>query len=89
MYSRRGDWKTSGTLRHPATNKEFLEHRNSFFIDQDTVRLTGRFRHKNGEYRWYETTDQYIRDLSGEIIQTICVGRDITDRKEAEEKIAI
>lgn len=35
-----------------------------------------------------ETTAQYIRDQSGYIIQTIGVGQDITERKEAEETIA-
>lgn len=80
--------KPASSFNHPDTNNKFLEHRNSLFIDQDTVRFTGRVRHKSGEYRWYETTAQYIRDHSGYIIQTIGVGQDITDRKEAEETIA-
>lgn len=80
--------KSAASFNHTDTNKKFLEHRNSLFIDQDTVRFTGRVRHKNGEYRWYETTAQYVRDQSGNIIQTIGVGQDITDRKEAEETIA-
>ncbi|SFB44974.1 PAS domain S-box-containing protein [Cohnella sp. OV330] len=53
------------------------------------VDLQGRvqqFRHKNGEYRLYETTSEYIRDESGEIVQTICIGRDITGRRQAEER---
>lgn len=80
--------KPAASFNHPDTNKKLQEHRNSLFIDQDTVRFTGRIRHKNGEYRWYETTAEYIRDQSGKIIQTIGVGRDITDRQEAEETIA-
>ncbi|WP_180960407.1 sensor domain-containing diguanylate cyclase [Neobacillus cucumis] len=80
--------KPAASFNHPDTNKKFLEHRVSVFIDQDTVRFTGRVRHKNGEYRWYETTAQYIRGRSGEIVQTIGVGQDITERKEAEETIA-
>lgn len=80
--------KPAASFNSPETNKKFLEHRNSLYIDQDTVRFTGRVRHKSGEYRWYETTAQYIRDQSGNIIQTISVGQDITDRKEAEETIA-
>lgn len=79
--------KPAAFFNDPATNKKFVEHRNSLFIDQNTVRFTGRVRHKNGNYRWYETTAEYVRDESGKIIQTIGVGRDITDRKEAEEKI--
>ena len=80
--------KPAASFNHPETNKDFLTHRHSLFIDQDTVRFTGRVRHKNGEYRWYETTAEYIRDQSGKIIQTICVGRDITDSKAAQETIA-
>lgn len=79
--------KPAASFNHPDTNKKFLEHRNRLDIDQDTVLFTGRVRHKNGEYHWYETTAQYIRDESGEIIQTIAVGRDITERKEVEETI--
>lgn len=80
--------KTAASFNHPDTNKKFLEHRNSLSLDQDTVRFTSRIRHKSGEYRWFETTAQYIRDQSGDIIQTIGVGQDITDRKETEKKIA-
>lgn len=30
--------KPAASFNHPDTNKKFLEHRNSLFIDQDTVR---------------------------------------------------
>lgn len=79
--------KPAEVFNPPETNVELLNYRNSLASDGDTRRFTGRLRHKNGEHRWYETTVQYIRDPSGAIIQTIGVGRDITDRKEAEEKI--
>jgi diguanylate cyclase (GGDEF)-like protein/PAS domain S-box-containing protein len=80
--------KPSSFFSHPEDDKRLQVFRNSVYIDQDTVRFTGRVQHKNGEYRWYETTIEVIRNRFGEVIQTICVGRDITDRKEAEEKIA-
>jgi len=79
--------KPGASFNPPDTNDNFHKHRKSLVIDQDTVRFTGRVRHKNGEYRWFETTAEFIRDQSGKIIQTIGVGRDITERKEAEEKI--
>lgn len=75
-------------FNHPDDHRKFLEFRSSVVIDQDTERFTGRVRHKSGEYRWYETTTQYIRDESGAIVQIIGVGRDVTDRKEAEETIS-
>lgn len=78
----------STAFNHPDDNKKLLDYRNTLFIDQQTVRFTGRVRHKNGEYRWFETTVEFIRDQSGDIMQQICVGRDITDRKAAEETIA-
>lgn len=78
----------SAIFNHPETNAELLQYRTRLNDVQETERFTGRLRHKNGEYRWYETTVQYIRDATGQVLQTIGVGRDITDRKEAEEKIA-
>lgn len=79
--------QSAASFNHPETNKKLREHRGSLFVDQNTVKFTGLVRHKNGGYRWYETTVEYIRDESGEIIQSIGVGWDITDRKEAEETI--
>lgn len=75
-------------FNHPDDNIKLRGFRDTVVIDQDTVRFTGRVRHKNGQYRWFETTVEYIREPSGNIIQTIGVGRDITDRKEAEETIS-
>ncbi|QRG65892.1 PAS domain-containing protein [Brevibacillus choshinensis] len=61
--------KPAVAFNHPDDNKKLLESRSSVRIDQDTVRFTGRVRHKNGGYRWYETTVEFIRDRSGEIMQ--------------------
>lgn len=71
----------------PETNEALGKSRESRHTPRTRERFTGRLRHKNGTIRWYETTLQFLRDPSGAIIQTIGVGRDITDRKEAEEKI--
>ncbi|PLT27592.1 hypothetical protein CUU66_23035 [Peribacillus deserti] len=80
--------KPAASFNPPDTNREWQDYRNSLFIDKNTFRFIGRVRHKNGDYRWYETTTEIIRDPSGNIIQTINVGRDITDRKQAEEELA-
>ncbi|WP_409295367.1 PAS domain S-box protein [Peribacillus sp. SCS-26] len=80
--------KPAASFNPPDTNRDWQDYRDSLFIDTNTFRFTGRVRHKNGDYRWYETTAEVIRDRSGNIIQTICVGRDITDRKQAEEELA-
>ncbi|WP_456276638.1 diguanylate cyclase domain-containing protein [Bacillus sp. AK128] len=79
--------KPATFFNHPDTNKKLLEHRSELVMSQDTVRFISQVRHKNGEYRWYETTANYIRDDSGQIIQTIGLGRDITESKETEAKM--
>ncbi|MCJ7521914.1 MAG: PAS domain S-box protein, partial [Dehalococcoidia bacterium] len=42
---------------------------------------------KNGSTIWTETEVAYIRDSDGQIIGTIGTTRDITERKQAEEKL--
>ncbi|WP_276352256.1 sensor domain-containing diguanylate cyclase [Cohnella caldifontis] len=80
--------KPATAFNHPDDNMLLGKFRDSAVTDQGTLRFTGRVRHKNGEYRWYETTVEYIRDPYGDIVQKIGVGRDITDRKIAEETIS-
>ncbi|WP_168123017.1 diguanylate cyclase [Paenibacillus sp. HB172176] len=80
--------KHTTDFNHPEDQKRLHEHRIALSKDQNTVRFTARVRHKNGEYRWYETTVEYIRDVDGKLLQSIGVGRDITIRKQAEETIA-
>lgn len=75
-------------FNHPDDYARLLDTQNTYHIDKDTVRFTGRVLHKNGEYRWYETTVEVIRDEPGNILQKIGVGRDVTERKEAEELIS-
>ncbi|MBD2099461.1 PAS domain S-box protein [Leptolyngbya sp. FACHB-261] len=42
-----------------------------------------------GKTRWYEWTDQAILDEQGNLIEFQCVGRDITEQRQAEEKLRI
>ena len=46
-----------------------------------------RFRHANGEYRWFEDHSNPVRDESGRVVALVGVVRDVTDRKHAEETI--
>ncbi|NPV61847.1 MAG: PAS domain S-box protein [Methanotrichaceae archaeon] len=41
----------------------------------------------NGERVWVAWTNRPIRNLSGEVIELLCVGNDITARKRAEERL--
>ncbi len=75
-------------FNHPDDYEELQKFHLAIAPHQDTGRFTGRVRHKTGVYRWYETTVRYIRDEAGNIVETIGVGRDITDRKQAEETVS-
>lgn len=47
-----------------------------------------RIRRKSGEYIWFETVSQPIRDADGRIVQIQASSRDITERKAFEEQLA-
>lgn len=49
-------------------------------------RAVYRYRHKNGEWRWFEGTGKPFRTSTGEI-RAIVDTRDITERKKTEEQI--
>jgi PAS domain S-box-containing protein len=46
-----------------------------------------RYRHKDGTYRWFESTGKSMCNENGEIIGAIMASRDITDRKQVEEEV--
>ena len=50
-------------------------------------RLEYRIRHKDGSWRFLESTASVIRGLQGESEGLVIVNRDITQRKRAEEKL--
>lgn len=45
-----------------------------------------RYRHKNGNWRWFESTGQTVDTVNGEM-RCVIVSRDITDRKRFEEEL--
>ncbi len=45
-----------------------------------------RYRHHNGEYRWFESTGRVFQTALGDV-RGVIVSRDITDRKKAEEAL--
>ncbi|WP_068776890.1 PAS domain S-box protein [Paenibacillus sp. FJAT-26967] len=49
--------------------------------------LTGRYRHKQGHYIWFETTVRYIRGQDGEIELALGIGRDITHRMKTDQQL--
>jgi PAS domain S-box-containing protein len=50
-------------------------------------RLEYRIRHKDGTWRVLESTASAIRNIHGMVEKLVIINRDITDRKEAEEKL--
>lgn len=49
--------------------------------------VTYRFRHKSGEYRWFETSGQLVRNADGQPFQIVSSSRDVSVRIEAEQRI--
>ncbi|TMV48435.1 PAS domain S-box protein [Paenibacillus mesophilus] len=70
-------------LQHP----DDLQEAKKIIGDIDT--LTCRFRHKDNHYVWFECTYRIIRDSSGKIENILSFSRDITERRQAEEKLAL
>jgi diguanylate cyclase (GGDEF)-like protein/PAS domain S-box-containing protein len=49
--------------------------------------LRYRLRTKTGDYRWFETYTDPVRDLDGTLIRFYTTARDVTDRVEAEQQL--
>jgi PAS domain S-box-containing protein len=66
----------------PVALAAFVRGVETFTSDQAVFR----YRHKNGEWRWFEGTGRPLRTASGEI-RVIVASRDITERKRAEDAL--
>jgi len=53
----------------------------------DAITDTHRVIKPDGSIGWQEWTDQVIRDANGQIVELQSVGRDVTERKQAEEAL--
>jgi PAS domain S-box-containing protein len=67
------------TKKHEINTDEFSDINGE---DSDILRI----RHKNGHYLWLEYKSRPFIDEKGNL-KVFCVGRDITERKAAEEKL--
>ncbi|NER33716.1 MAG: response regulator [Oscillatoria sp. SIO1A7] len=53
-----------------------------------TYTLAHRYRHKSGNYVWFETTARILREAkTGKVQEVLSVSRDITDRHQSEEEL--
>ncbi|QFU00874.1 Sensor protein FixL [Halomonas sp. THAF5a] len=72
-------------LFHPADLKELLEKSPRIYYHDGFYQQTYRFRAKDGHYVWFETTSRTRRDpATGELLDVLCVSRDVGRRLEAE-----
>lgn len=71
---------------HPADAEE-MQASDKLYSDNDM--FTRRIRHKNGSYLWFETSFHIIRNELGEEERILAIGRNVHDRKQYEESLAI
>jgi PAS domain S-box-containing protein len=79
----------SGSLEqvHPDDRERVIEAAKEARQTGAGKRLEYRMRHKNGNWRVLESTASAIRDRRGQVAQLVIVNRDITERKEMEERL--
>ena len=69
----------------PCIKKQIL----SLSKDNPVITIEHRFIRPSGETRWHQWTNRAILDDRGEVVEYQGVGRDITERKNAEEELLI
>lgn len=77
--------KSARALLHPHDRVRLQAAREA--LEQDGYHtMTCRIRHRGGRHLWFETASRAIRDTyTGEVVEVICVSRDITARVRVEE----
>ena len=78
-------------LFHPDDLRALLRKDPSIFHDRGFYQQTYRIRCKDGSYVWFETTSRTYRDESGQLLEILCVSRDVSRRvrmEAARERLA-
>lgn len=75
----------------PEEDRPAIEEKISRLLSGETTSETETHRviNPDGSIGWQEWTDQVIRDDIGEVVELQSVGRDITERKHAEDALAL
>ncbi len=75
-------------LIHPDDRDEVARAHTRVLEEPDIITVTYRIRRKDGAYIWFESTARGVRDATtGAYREIDCSSRDVTARKEAEEKL--
>ncbi|HHX63888.1 MAG TPA: PAS domain S-box protein, partial [Chloroflexi bacterium] len=83
-------WEETLSLIHPDDLAEFLadsDHLGQSDAETPRGHLEYRLRTKWGEYRWFSVSRSLVRNEQGEPVAHVGTIRDITERKEAEERL--
>jgi formate hydrogenlyase transcriptional activator len=72
---------------HPDDIEPYLATWERGFAEGATWETEGRFRRRDGEYRWFLVRGTPLRDGEGRILRWYVTGTDIDDRKKAEDKV--
>ncbi|MBV9180832.1 MAG: diguanylate cyclase, partial [Acidobacteria bacterium] len=78
---------TSINQVHPADRERVLQAADKARTTGRGQRLEYRMRHKDGSWRFLESTASPVKNKRGEIEKLVVVNRDISERKRAEEKL--
>ena len=74
------------SLVHPEDRPEVVKEFTHGMQSSGAGRSIYRYQHKNGGYRWFESTGRIFQTSLGEI-RGVVVSRDITERKKSEEAL--
>ncbi len=78
--------KNAFEFMHPDDRSAVMSAFVQGFSSGSAGRAVYRYRHKNGDWRWFEATGKPFRTSTGEI-RAIVDTRDITERKKSDEQI--
>ncbi|MEE8126839.1 MAG: PAS domain S-box protein [Nitrospirales bacterium] len=71
---------------HPEDRSCIIAEFEKGMQERGVGRAIYRYLHKNGEYRWFESTGRAFQTTLGEV-RGVVVSRDITDRKKSDEAL--
>ena len=76
------------SLIHPDDRETTMKIYQQALISKEAGNAEFRYRHKNGNWRFFESVGNWIFNGNGSPPQSVLVSRDITERRQAEEKMA-